>query len=636
MELIEGLFNLKLTQKRLLAMIMLAIFLFVLVSLKLAHVSIIDGNLLQTRAISQWTRGLPLIAERGKFLDANGNALAVSYTTFDVYVRAKEVDSPTKVASVLSALLNVTYDFVLEKANNKNISESKIKSQISGDLAAKIGDNKLAGVFLSENSKRYYPYGDLMTQLLGFTTIDGVGQSGLEAYFQQELSGLNGRMLVESDLQGKELDNTLRWYLPSVAGMDITLTIDARIQLAAEQALVNLMADQKPKNASAIVMNAKTGEILAMASKPSFDLNEPPRNDLPYLLETMKNKNIVDIYEPGSTFKVLTMASALESGVAKLTDTFYDPGYRMVDGEKIKCWKLTGHGHQTLTDGMCNSCNSVFVDLALRMGIDTFYSWLGKMGIGNKTGIDFLGESAGMMMNTSDARRVDLARMGFGQAIAVTPLQLVTAFAAAVTGNLPQPHFVQKISAPSGKEVLFDYSTKSVFSTQTSQIVCNMLEETVSKTGKLTFIPGYQLGGKTGTSQKYENGRIVQKFVSSFIGMYPTSDPEYIVYVVADEPSKGQYYGSVVATPYAKQIFQGIFDAKNIAPVNQAEDMEKVALTITMPSLVGKSLTEASNILLGLKLHFEIDGEGGIVTHQFVPAGTLLFENYTVVIQCAT
>lgn len=630
-------FQIKQTQKRLLVMILLAIFLFVVVGIKVAFVSVVDSEMLRSRALTQWTRGLPLIAERGKILDTNGNTLAVSYTTFDVYVRAKEVTNPEAMAAKLATMLNIDYGFVLEKAKNKNISESKLKSQISSDMASKIGALRLDGVFLSENNKRYYPYGDLMTQLLGFTTIDGIGQAGLEAYFNEELKGTNGKLLVESDLQGKELDNTLRWYLPSLPGMNIQLTLDTRIQLAAEQALDQLMIEQKPKTASAIVMNPNTGEILAMASKPSFDLNAPPRNNVAFLLDAMKNRMIVDVYEPGSTFKVLTMAAAIESGAAHLSDTFYDPGYRMVDGEKIKCWKLTGHGHQTLMDGLCNSCNSVFVDLALRMGTENFYGWLNKMGIGAKTGIEFLGEASGIMMDKDVVKRVDLARIGFGQAVAVTPIQLVTAFSSTINGGkLVQPHFVKQMTASSGQTIQFDYNNKNtIFSPETSQIINTMLEETVSKTGKLSFVPGYQIGGKTGTSQKYENGKIVQKYVSSFIGVFPTSKPEYVVYVVADEPGSGQYFGSIVASPYAKQIFQGIFAAKNILPVNEDEEMKKIERNIEMPSLVGKSLLEASKILIELKLILEVDGEGGVVTHQFIPPGTMLFENYTVVLQCA-
>ena len=308
-----------------------------------------------------------------------------------------------------------------------------------------------------------------------------------------------------------------------------------------------------------------------------------------------------------------------------------------MDGQRIKCWRSIGHGSQTLSEGLANSCNCVFVDLALRLGLDTFYNYFSSFGLGQKTGIEISGESSGIIMNKDRAKRVDLARMGFGQAIAVTPLQLITAVCAAVNGGtLYKPYLIDKIVSPDGVTVEESAVTplRQVVSKQTSATLNAMLEGVVSKTGKYTFVPGYEIGGKTGTSQKYENGTIARgKYVSSFIGTYPASNPEYVLLLMVDEPGTGAYYGSVVASPYAKEIFSGMFEYLNIEPDDPALASAEVA-TVTMPDLINKTLTEAVTTLVSLGLSYEIDGEGLTITNQLPPAGTKVKVTDTVVI-CA-
>ncbi len=618
-------------------MFLLVISIFFVLIIRLFVIQIIQSNWLTSKAASQWTRDLPINAKRGNITDVNGANLAESYSSYDVYVRASMVSEPVKVAKLLSQVIGLDYEDTFKKVTNTMVSESLIKLQLDDVSAKKIIDANLSGIMLSENNKRYYPYGDLLTQVLGFTTIDNVGQSGIELYAEKYLKGVKGYALEESDVNGVKIDNTLSTFVPPIDGCNVKLTIDVNIQQIVENALKVLCEEQKPKTATAIVMNPNTGEIVAMSSKPSFDLNNPPRDNVAELLQNVKNLSIVDIYEPGSTFKVLTTATALEEKVTTPNEGFYDPGYRIVDGEKIKCWKLIGHGQQTMTDGLCNSCNSVFVDLALRLGADTMYEYFEKYGFGSPLGVDFLGEASGILMDKESAKRVDLARMGFGQAIAVSPIQLITAICSVLNGgNLLKPYFIKEVTDVNGKMVYHNQPIvlNKTISEGTSAQIREMLEKVVTKSNAINaFIPGYRVSGKTGTSQKYEDGKIVQKYVSSFVGAFPADKPEYVVLVIADEPSAGNYFGSVVATPYAKLIFEGIINYKQFKPTESVEEEEKLLeKNIQMPNLVGLSLTEAVAKLTSLGLQYEIAGEGEFVKNQTPPPNTMVFKNSIVVL----
>lgn len=618
-------------------MFLLVISIFFVLIVRLFVIQIIQSNWLTSKAASQWTRDLPINAKRGNITDVNGANLAESYSSYDVYVRASMVSEPVKVAKLLSQVIGLDYEDTFKKVTNTMVSESLIKLQLDDVSAKKIIDANLSGIMLSENNKRYYPYGDLLTQVLGFTTIDNVGQSGIELYAEKYLKGVKGYALEESDVNGVKIDNTLSTFIPPIDGCNVKLTIDVNIQQIVENALKVLCEEQKPKTATVIVMNPNTGEIVAMSSKPSFDLNNPPRDNVAELLQNVKNLSIVDIYEPGSTFKVLTTATALEEKVTTPNEGFYDPGYRIVDGEKIKCWKLIGHGQQTMTDGLCNSCNSVFVDLALRLGADTMYEYFEKYGFGSPLGVDFLGEASGILMDKESAKRVDLARMGFGQAIAVSPIQLITAICSVLNGgNLLKPYFIKEVTDVNGKMVYHNQPTvlNKTISEGTSAQIREMLEKVVTKSNAINaFIPGYRVSGKTGTSQKYEDGKIVQKYVSSFVGAFPADKPEYVVLVIADEPSAGNYFGSVVATPYAKLIFEGIINYKQFKPTENIEEEEKLLeKNIQMPNLVGLSLTEAVAKLTSLGLQYEIAGEGEFVKNQTPPPNTMVFKNSIVVL----
>lgn len=620
-------FSLNSLHKRLLCVVCIIAFLFLCVIGKLFVVQIVQGKGLQTKAISQWTRDLPIAGVRGKILDRNGNVLASSYTSYNVYLRGSNITEPEAVARVVSETLGLDYPKTLEKAKKKNVSESLVAQQVDRERAVKLLESGLSGIYISETSTRQYPYNEYLTNVLGLTTIDNAGQAGLEAYYNNYLTGINGQTLTESTITGMELSNATTSFVPGIAGCDITLTIDIGIQRVLEEVIDRAIVEQQAKGVTAIMMDPNNGEILGMASRPSFDLNNPPRDDVEKLLLYSKNVNIVDVYEPGSTFKLFTLSAALSEGVTNVDERFFDPGYRIVDGERIKCWRTRGHGSQTLAEGLANSCNCVFMDLGLRMGKDTLYSYLQKFGFGSATGIDFFGESSGIMMNKDSVKNVDLARISFGQAVAVTTLQMITGVCSVVNGTLYKPHFLKSITSAGGSTKEFAaMPVRQVLDKSVSSTVTQLMEGVVSTKGLYSFVPGYRIGGKTGTAQKYQDGRIASgKYVSSFMGCYPVENPQYVLLLCVDEPGTGVYYGSMVAAPYAKQVFSGLFTYKNIAPTNLTEDQKKLEPNIEVPNLVGLSITEAVTMLKKMKLEYEIDGEGDYVVWQNVPAGEMLF-----------
>ena len=619
-------------------MFVLVAFVFLIIIVRLGYLQLFKGSWLQARAIDQWTRELPLNALRGDIVDTNGVTLATNYTTYDIYVRPSMVKDKNKVTEDLCSILGLEYEKVYFKVTDMFVSESLIKLQAKKDIVDKIKQQNLEGVVFSENNSRYYPYNDMLTQVLGFTTVDNVGQAGLEAYYNKYLTGVNGYILEESDVKGVKLDNTLTTYVPSISGLNIELTIDINIQRFAEGALAVLVEEQKPKKASAIVMNPNTGEIIAMATRPNFDLNNIPRTNVSELMETVKNINIVDVYEPGSTFKCVTMASAIELGFASLDNTFFDPGYRIVDNEKIKCWKLTGHGFQTLSEGLCNSCNSVFVDLALRMGKDNVYKMFENFGIGECLGVDFLGESAGIVMNYDTSKTVDVARMGFGQAVAMTPLQLINSICSIVNGGtLYQPYFLKSMKDSKGTVVCENNSNKlgTTISKETSAIMRQMMIDVIEQySGYYAFIPGYDVGGKTGTSQKYLNGKLSGEYIASFVGVFPGDNPDYVVLIVVDEPGGASYYGSIAATPYAKMIIENIIKYKGYKPVRPDEITDTdIMQKVVMPSVIGMDIYKAQTVLEGVGLQVEIQGEGSLVIDQFPKENIEVIKNGIVMIE---
>lgn len=620
----KGEYSLYSLRKRIFAMFCIISFIFLSLIIRLFYIQAISAKSLQLKAESQWTRDLPITAERGRIYDKNGATLAVSYATYNVYTRYREIEDINDVCSFLSKMLNMTFKALFDKISNPNVSEVLIKQQISKELAKEIISSDISGIFLSESVSRYYPYGNLLSQVLGFTSIDGTGQAGVEAYYNEKLTGTNGIYYVQSDLRGNEIDNTLRSYTNPISGEDLTLSVDVNLQIILEQVLEKAITEQKAKGVNGIIMDAESGKVLAMSYKPSFNLNEIPRDDVLALMEMVKNKGVTDVYEPGSTFKILTMAAALELGVATEHDHFYCGGSMTVDGQKIKCWKSIGHGSQSLYQGFANSCNCVFMTLAQRIGTKRFYEYLRRFGIGSKTGIEISGESNGIMLSESLVKNVDLARIGFGQTVAVTPIQLLTAISSIVgNGSKLSPTILENKDKKLGDMLV---------SNSTSNHIRNMMKLVVNKKEPFSFIPGYDIGGKTGTAQKFENGAIARgKYVSSFVGSYPASNPKYVLLLTVNEPGAGAYYGSIVAAPYGKEIFEKIIKYFDISP-DDPSLAKKERVQITMPNLLGQSLTYATKTLIELGISYEIDGEGGTIINQLPPANTEILSDTTVLI----
>ncbi len=533
------------------------------------------------RAIDQWTREIPVIAERGEITDRNGELLAGNATKYTVFARSNAVKNAENTAKKLSETLGVPYETVLKKLTGKKASEVTVAKKAEKEAVQKLAGLSLNGVYFSRDNERTYPKSDFLSQVIGFTSSDNTGAAGIEKYYDSFLRGKDGEILYETDLVGLRLNGAAGAYKPAENGYNLRLTIDSGIQTIAETALKRAAQQYNPKSAECIVLDPDTFEILAMACTPSYDLNNVPRDDIPLLNTLSRNRIVCDIYEPGSTFKVITSAADLEEwkkgnkAAFSPTHIFSSSRTRTVDGTTVKCWSNHANGKhscQTLADALNNSCNPCFTDMALALGKDTFYDYLAAFGFGKTTGLDFGGEASGMLLAETAVRNCDLARIGFGQTVAVSGIQLACAVASCVNGGYYyEPRLVKEIYASDGY-VLQKNAPKlknRTVSEDTSRLLAGMLEGVVEKgSGKKTYIEGYRVGGKTGTAQKYENGHIAAgKYVSSFVGFFPANAPKYLALVVIDEP-QGAYYGSVVAAPCAKEIFSSIIDAKNVPPEN--------------------------------------------------------------------
>ena len=613
-------------------MLLLITFIFLIVGGKLIYLQIIEGKSLQARALDQWTRDVPLKAVRGNITDCNGIVLAGCNTAYTLYVRPNATSSVEKSARAIADTLELDYDSTLEKISEKGVSEITVAKNLSKESVQRLIDSGIDGIYFGRDIERYYTYGNFLSQVLGFVNVDGDGQAGLESYYNEYLKGQDGEELTETDLVGREQNDALS-YLPATDGLNVRLTIDSSIQFFAENAVLSALSEYQAKSANCVVMHAKTGAILAMAQAPSFDLNHIDRSDVGSLFSRMKLNAITSVYEPGSTFKILTTAIALDLGVVSENDRFYCAGGRVVDGKRIRCWKSIGHGSQSFAEGVQNSCNCVFMALAERIGVERMYEYFEKFGLMRKTGIDFIGETSSILLKEESVKTVDAARIGFGQAIAITPMQLIVAVAAAINGGrLVTPYLMQSITDSGGRDVVKVYPSEEegVLSEGTCATVRALLKNVVSLgSGKLAGVTGYSIGGKTGTAQKYEDGKIAAgKYVSSFIGFSTVEDPEYIVYFMVDEPAGYRYYGSLVAAPYVGQIFSKIFEYKQI----RASEEVRSYNYYEMPNLVGETAGRAIKVINALGLHLEISGTGGRVIAQYPEKGEIVNDNSVVLI----
>ena len=554
-------------------------FLFCLFLARFFYIQVIWEDDLNARALDQWTRELPVSAGRGNIYDANGELLAGNVPAYSLYARSNAVTDAEGAANVLSGVLSLSYEEVYKKLTDGSRSEVVLIKRAEKSVVQRVEGADLDGVYYARDDKRFYPHGSLACQVLGFTSYDGAGSTGLEQYYNSYLAGEKGEILFETDLVGVDLEGATAAYIPATDGLGLRLTLDWRIQALAEEVMRAALTEYSAKAARAVVLDPSDGSVLAMVNLPSYDLNDIPRDDLSALNSLSRNALVSDVYEPGSTFKVITAAADIEEFLQGDPDAlatnyvFSSSRTRTVDGTTIRCWSdhANGkHSRQTLAEALNNSCNPCFVDIALSLGKETFYDYLSAFGFGRATGLDFSGEAIGMLLPESTLRDCDFARIGFGQTIAVTPLQLACACAAAVNGGYYYaPRLLDAVLTEEGAVV---EQTRPVFkgrtvSEEASRILSSMLEGVVRDgSGKKAYIEGYRVAGKTGTAQKYEDGHIAQgKYVSSFVGYFPADDPRYLALIIVDEP-QGAYYGSTVAAPCAKSIFEGIIELFRLPP----------------------------------------------------------------------
>ena len=552
-------------------------FIFFMIAARYFYVQVIWGGKLVLRAADQWNRDIPVIAARGRILDRNGVQLVGNAATYSVFVRPRSVSDKNYAAAVLAGVLDADEGEILKKISASDRSEVTVARQVERDRITELAGYALDGVYFAEDNTRVYAYGDALCQVLGFTSSDGMGISGIEKMYDGVLGGQNGSILYTTDIVGNQTEDTRIVYNAARDGSDISLTVDITIQLAAEQAMKDVCVSSQAKRAACVVLDPNTFEVLAMVNYPSYDLNDVPRDDPATLNSLSRNTLVCDIYEPGSTFKVLTAAANIQeylngNGAAFSSSYIFNGSRtRSVDGTTVRCWSdhANGkHSNQTLADALNNSCNPCFTDIALALGTQTFYDYLSAFGLGNVTGIDFAGEALGMLVPQSLVRDCDLARIGFGQTVAVTALQLACAVAAAVNGgNYYVPSLLKGVVAEDGVKEVTPVLKNRAISGEASAMLRQMLEGVVRDgSGKNAYIEGYRVGGKTGTAQKYENGGVASgKYVSSFVGFFPADAPRYLALVIVDEP-QGAYYGSVVAAPAAKALFEDIIAVKNILP----------------------------------------------------------------------
>ena len=619
---------------KILFLILLILFIFII--LRVFYVQMIDYEKLNEYAKDLWSRDLPLEADRGLILDRNGVVLADNLTTTSLVLIPNQIKQKKKTTKLLADILGVSYEDMKEHVY-KETSIERVHPEgrrLSYDIAEQIANLKLDGVYLVKESKRNYPYGNILSHALGYVGIDNQGLSGLELQYDEYLTGKSGAIKYFSDAKGNKL-NLSDVYVEPQDGMNITLTIDINIQKSLERELDNIVDMFSPDMALAIVMNPNNGEILGMASRPDYD----PNNYQEYSQETLsRNLPIWASYEPGSTFKIITMSAAVEEGVVNLNkDHFYDSGSVNVDGSTLRCWKAGGHGDQTFLQVLQNSCNPGFVKLGQLLGKDTLFDYIDQFGFGSKTGVDLSGEGQGIIFDLSQVGNVELATTAFGQGVSVTPIQQATAVSAVVNGGtLYQPYIVKSISEKETGSIIQKTKKKKirqVISKKTSRIMRHALESVVAKGGgKSAYIEGYRIGGKTGTAQKVENGvYLVGNYIMSFMAIVPSNNPEAVLYLAIDNPKNTALLSSYTTTPIARRILLDIIDALDIE--KQEGEMEKDLEwtdipTHKVPNVVGKSVEDAKKKLDQFTIKYS--GNGNTVVAQSPEAGENLEEGGTI------
>ena len=612
---------LKKVDKRIKLLFLCILLLLFLVVVRVFYLQVFEYKKLSRLAKDLWSRDLEIEADRGKILDRNGVVLADNLTTASLVLIPNQIKEKEKTTKLLAEALSISFD-EMKKHVYKKTSIERVHPEgrrLSFEIADKIKNYHLDGVYLVKESKRNYPYQDFLSHVLGYVGIDNQGLSGIELQYDSYLRGVNGKIQYFSDAHGNRLEKSDVYVAPT-AGMNVQLTIDYEIQKSLEREMDNIQDMFDADMALAIVVNPKTGEILGMSSSPDYDPNQYQK----YSQEVLsRNLPIWSAYEPGSTFKIMTMASAINEGVVDIfKDHFYDSGKVRVDSSVLKCWKVEGHGEQTFLQVLENSCNPGFVKLGQMLGKERLFSYIRSFGFGEKSGIDLNGESSGILFSDEQIGNVELATSAFGQGPSVTPLQQVMAVSAVVNGGyLYQPYIVKSISDNTNTVYQEFGSTfrRKVIQSETSAIMRLALESVVAKGGgRSAYIEGYRIGGKTGTAQKSQNGTyLVNNYIMSFMSIVPANDPEAVMYLAIDNPKHTAMLSSYTTAPIARRILLDIIDALKIP--KQEEGLEKDLewndkVYYEIPDVVGKSVQDAKKSLAPFEV--VIEGEGEKIVEQ--------------------
>ena len=619
------------------------VFLIVIIILIIAigrvfYIQVFAYEKLSNLAQSLWSRELPISADRGEIIDRNGEVLATNITTTSLVVIPNQIEDKEDAAKKISEILNCSYEDMLGHLSKKTSIERVHPEgrQLDYETAEAIDSLNIDGVYLVKESKRYYPYDTLLSHVLGYVGIDNQGLSGLELYYNDYLTGEDGSIKYFSDGKGHKLELAEIYESPT-SGITLQLTIDIRLQQAVENELDNAISKYDADSAIAIAMDPNTGEILAMASRPNFNSNDYQS----YSTEVInRNLPIWMTFEPGSTFKIITLSSAIEEGLVNIfEDRFTDSGAITVDGATLHCWKHGGHGNQTYLEVAENSCNPGFVNLGLMLGKEKLMNYIKEFGFGEKTGIDLNGEGTGILFDLDAMGNVELATTAFGQGISVTPIQQVRAVSAVVNGgNLYSPYIVRNFLESETDTIVKSNSPtliKNVISEETSSIVRYALESVVAKgSGHNAYIENYRIGGKTGTAQTVENGIYSDsKYILSFIGFLPADDPKIVVYVAVQNAKNVVQYGGTVAAPIARNIFLSAIDILDISPDTEGIPKEYTWLDIKyviVPDVTNLTLEDAKKALKGFNI--EYSGSGDKVVYQSPNGGMYVKEGGTVIL----
>lgn len=611
---------------------------------RLAYVQVLRNDLYRERALLQRLRPVPVDAKRGTIYDRKGRELAVSISADSVYAVPAEISKLSKaevdeVAETLARLLGLDKSDVHKKLTTR-MATVWIQRKVPPEIAAKVRKAELPGIGITERSQRFYPKENLASHILGLAGIDNQGLEGIEVYYDSFLKGAPGKIVAERDGQGRQIPQGVSRYIPPQDGANIYLTIDEVIQYIAERELDRAMAATGSTKGVVIIMDPANGEILALANRPDYDPNAV--NDYP--ASARRNTALADSYEPGSTFKTVTAAAALEEGVVKRDDEFDDPGYIIVEDRRLKCWKAGGHGHQTFVQAVENSCNPVFVKLATGLGRDKFYEYINAFGFGQKTRVDFPGEASGLLAEKESVGPVELATIGFGQGVSVTPLQIVNALSTIVNGGyLMRPHLVKEIVNPDGEVVkkIQTEMVRQVISKETSQELTDILASVVGNgSGKNAQVPGYRVGGKTGTAQIPDKGGYGNKVIASFMGFAPVDKPRIAAIVALYEPNTPITFGSVLAAPVFSAIAKDVLRYLGVKPTEKTSEAadqntvqsEKLPAKVVVPDVRNLPVVDAIDTLEDNGLKGRYKGEGVIVYDQVPKPGLRMKRGATVVL----